>query len=82
MVYNGSGKSGKSNESGNSNSGNSVDRKEDYEERVEPVLVLFSNLYLLLDSILVGASRLSSYPILYHLLTTYFTNYCPNQICI
>ncbi len=46
-----------------------VGSSKEYEERVELVLVLLSNSYLLLDSILVSTSRLSSYFILYHLLT-------------
>ena len=41
-----------------------------YKESAELVLVLSSDLYSLLESILVDVSRLSSCPILHHLLTT------------
>jgi len=50
------------------------------DERVDPVLDLLSDLYLLLNSISVGVSGLSSCPTLHCLLTTYATDYCPNQI--
>jgi len=51
-------------------------------ERAELVLVSLSNLYLLLEFILVDASGPFSCSTSHHLLTTLTTNYCPNQICI
>ena len=62
---------------GNSDKDNSsgIDSGKRYEKRVELVLVLFSDLYLLLDSISVGISRLSSCLISYYLLTTSTTDY-------
>ena len=43
------------------------------------VLASLSNLYSELEAISISTSKLSSYPILYCLLTTYITNYCPNK---
>jgi len=53
----------------NDDSSGSIDSNELYKEKVEPVLDSFSDLYLLLDSILVRASS----TLLVHL--TLFTDY-------
>ena len=62
-MYSGSGLFGisGSNSSGISDNSSSVDSDEEWEDRTELVLVLLSNLYLLSDSISVGASRFFSY---------------------
>jgi len=71
MLY-GSGEIGKSND----DSGGGVDSNELYKEKVEPVLDSFSDLYLLLDSILVRASG----TLLAHL--TLFTDYLIYQLLL
>ena len=77
MVYGG----GEGGESGNEG-GSSVSYGNMYNRSVELVLVPLSDLYSLLKSILVGASRPSFYPTSHCLLTIQPTNYCSNQICI
>ena len=54
----------------NKDSRDRVDGRKECGESMEPVLVSPSNLYSLLNSILVDASKFSSCFTLYHLLTT------------
>ena len=67
----GSGKSGE-----NEEKDGKVGCRDVYNRSTELVLVLSSDLYSLLKSISVSASRPSSYSILYCLLTTFTTDYC------
>jgi len=62
----------------NSNNGGGIGSGD--KKRVELVLISLSNLYSLLDSILVSVSGPFSCFTLYHLLTTYSVNYYSNQI--
>ena len=66
IVY--SGNSVKDSED-NSDIGGGISGGKEHEDRTEPVLVSSFNSYSKLDSILLGTSRPSSYPISYHLLT-------------
>ena len=62
IVYDGGGVIG-GNGNGNNEDGGDVGSNKGCEKRAEPMLVLFLDLYSLLDSILVGTSRFSSCPI-------------------
>jgi len=75
MLYNG-GEIGESDDEG----GGRIGSNDMYNRRAELVLVLLLNLYSLLESISVGISRPFSCSALYHLLTTYSTNYYLSQI--
>ena len=59
-------------------SSSSIEGDNVYERRVDPALDFPSDLYSLLNSILVDISRLSSCPALHCLLTTLTTDYCLN----
>jgi len=62
---------------GNNDNGSGIRGEDMYRDnREEIVLISLSDLYLELEAILVSASRPSSCPTLYYLLTTSITNYC------
>ena len=67
--------SGDNSERDDDGNGN-VNSNEVYKESAELVLVLLSDLYSLLESILVYISGPSFYLILHFLLIIYSTNYC------